>query len=455
LIMHARRGYLIEPGMDEVAPHGGAGMAEVFISYSQKDRALVAPIAARLAELGVDAWYDREISAGQSFGAVIRARLKEAKAILVCWSPEAIDSQWVDAEADFAREMGTYVPVFVAPCALMPPFNRIHTDDLSKWTGAANDPVWIKLVDRLAHLIGREGVAAAVRALATEDEHARYDFARRYPDEPVARKIWAAAEARHRQEFGKRLAEARAAAAAKINADRAMLDDRFSVAPPAFEAWLANERRGAAKGPKPDPMGVVEPDMEDDAQNLRDEIAALSNALAQAKAREGELKTSRAEIERLTGELSAERATSAARHAAVTDSSRQAKALKEELDAARAEIERLLGEWSAELTASAARQVAKSTRLAEAGEGELDETRVYIGRLPAAPVEMQSGEPPAEGISSAREIAPLTDPTAWEPSGEIHLNSAPRNEQRSSVVLSNATNGRCRTPPLLNATNGL
>jgi hypothetical protein len=195
-------------------------------------------------------------------------------------------------------------------------------------------------------------------------------------------------------------------------------------------------------------MGVVEPDMEDDAQNLRDEIAALSNALAQAKAREGELKTSRAEIERLTGELSAERATSAARHAAVTDSSRQAKALKEELDAARAEIERLLGEWSAELTASAARQVAKSTRLAEAGEGELDETRVYIGRLPAAPVEMQSGEPPAEGISSAREIAPLTDPTAWEPSGEIHLNSAPRNEQRSSVVLSNATNGRCRNPPL-------
>ena len=66
-------------------------------------------------------------------------------------------------------------------------------------------------------------------------------------------------------------------------------------------------------------MGVVEPDMEEDAQNLRHEIAALSNALAQAKAREGELKTSRAEIERLTGELSAERATSAARHAAVAE----------------------------------------------------------------------------------------------------------------------------------------
>ena len=43
-----------------IAPGGwmscaGGHMAEVFISYSQKDRVLVAPIAARLSELGVDA----------------------------------------------------------------------------------------------------------------------------------------------------------------------------------------------------------------------------------------------------------------------------------------------------------------------------------------------------------------------------------------------------------------
>jgi hypothetical protein len=298
--------------VDDVAPRGGAGMAEVFISYSQKDRAIVAPIATRLVELGIDAWYDREISAGQSFGAIIRARLREAKAIIVCWSTEAIESQWVDSEADFAREMGTYVPIFVTPCALMPPFNRIHTDDLSKWAGAANDPIWIKLVDRLAHLIGREGIAAAARAMATEDEHARYDFARRYPDEPVARKIWAAAEARHRQEFEKRLAEARAAGAAKIKTERATLDARLAGAAPAFEAWLSDERRGAAKAPRPDPLGVIDAAGGDEAQHLRNEIAALSGALAQAEAREVELDTAREKIELLSGELTAARATAAA-----------------------------------------------------------------------------------------------------------------------------------------------
>ena len=105
--------------------------------------------------------------------------------------------KWVDAEADYARERGTYVPVYVAPCALLPPFNTIHADDLTKWTGDADNPPWLKLTARIAKLIGREGVAAAALVFATGDAQARYDFARRYPDEPTARKIWNAAEARH------------------------------------------------------------------------------------------------------------------------------------------------------------------------------------------------------------------------------------------------------------------
>ncbi len=283
-------------------------MAEVFISYSQKDRALIAPIAAALQELGVDAWYDREISAGERFGDVIRARLKEAKAVLVCWSPEAVASQWVDSEADYARELGAYVPIFAARCALMPPFNRIHTDDLSQWTGARDDPAWIKLVDRLAQMIAREGVAAGARALASGDEAAKYEFARRYPDEPLARKIWASAEARLKSEFASRLAEARAAASARIDADRAALEARLSAATPVFEAWLVDERRGAGKGPKPDPLLLVEPDKGGGEKPLLERIDALSGALAKAKAREGALDAAKAEVERLAGELAGARA---------------------------------------------------------------------------------------------------------------------------------------------------
>jgi TIR domain len=279
---------------------------EVFISYSQKDRELVAPIAARLAELGVEAWFDQEISAGEAFGAVIRARLREAKAVLVCWSPEAIQSTWVDAEADYARENGTYVPSFVAPCALMPPFNRIHTDDLSNWNHSTGDAMWLKLVDRISKLLGRDGVAAAARAYASGDEKALYAFAQRFPEEPAAVRIWRDAEMRHRAEFSARLDEARTAMAhrgARIAAEAADLEARIEAIVPAFEAWLANEKRGSADTSKLDPLALVKHYISPGERKLREEVAGLSSALAHAKGVEEELEAAKTEITRFNEEL--------------------------------------------------------------------------------------------------------------------------------------------------------
>ncbi len=42
-------------------------MADVFISYSRKDRERCSAIREALAELGVDVWYDAGISAGSAF----------------------------------------------------------------------------------------------------------------------------------------------------------------------------------------------------------------------------------------------------------------------------------------------------------------------------------------------------------------------------------------------------
>ena len=127
-------------------------------------------------------------------------------------------------EADYARRLGTLVPVFVAPCELLPPYNRIHTDDLSNWGGEENNPVWIKLVARIAKMVGREGVAAAARAFATGDEKAQYDFARQYPDEPAARKIWKGVEPGHREHFARRMAEAKNVADERIASERADIE---------------------------------------------------------------------------------------------------------------------------------------------------------------------------------------------------------------------------------------
>jgi hypothetical protein len=157
----------------------------------------VAPVASRLAELGVDAYFVPKVPPGENFGMFTRARFDEAKAALVCWSPAAIASTWVDAEADSARRMGTYVPVKVSPCDLEPPFNRLHTPDLSNWTGAANDLTWLKVVDRIAKLIGREGVAAAAHGLAARDEKTRHTFVQAYSDETAAVQMESPPKNRH------------------------------------------------------------------------------------------------------------------------------------------------------------------------------------------------------------------------------------------------------------------
>ena len=319
-------------------------MAEVFISYSQSDRGLVAPIAAGLAELGVDAWFDREILAGESFGVVIRARLSEAKAVLVCWSPEAIKSEWVDSEADYARQLNTYVPVYLVQCALLPPFNRLHADDLTTWGGATTNPNWLKVVDRIAKLIGREGVSAAANALASADEKRRYQFAQTYPDEPAAAKIWRDVDARHREAFSRRMSEARNDAVARINAERAEVDARLAAMTPAFEMWLADERRGVAKVPRPDPVALVHQQDPLDEHGLRSEIAALSDALAIAKASEADLTRAKEEVARLSERLAAEFVDGLRLRDEITalrNAQEQTKTENDDLEATRKQIVRL------------------------------------------------------------------------------------------------------------------
>ena len=69
------------------AARGRRPMVEVFISYGRKNRDLVEPIATRLEELGVEKWIDSGIPTGERYRKEIRGKRKDAKAVLVCWSP--------------------------------------------------------------------------------------------------------------------------------------------------------------------------------------------------------------------------------------------------------------------------------------------------------------------------------------------------------------------------------
>jgi adenylate cyclase len=106
-------------------------MTDVFISYKREEREAVQIIADKLAALEVEVWFDVGLKSEGSFDSQIADQLSAAKAVLVCWTPGAIASEWVRAEAAQAREADKYVACFLEPTSLIAPFNLVQTEDLS------------------------------------------------------------------------------------------------------------------------------------------------------------------------------------------------------------------------------------------------------------------------------------------------------------------------------------
>jgi hypothetical protein len=78
-------------------------MADVFISYSQKDREVAQALGDFLTEHGYDIWWDYELVGGVKFRNAIKAELTAAKAAIVIWSAHSIESDWVIEEAEEAK----------------------------------------------------------------------------------------------------------------------------------------------------------------------------------------------------------------------------------------------------------------------------------------------------------------------------------------------------------------
>jgi adenylate cyclase len=82
---------------------------DVFISYARADQALARRVAKGLQAAGLDVWRDADLPAHRAYSEVIERNLETAKAVVVLWSKTAAESQWVRAEADFARNAGKLV----------------------------------------------------------------------------------------------------------------------------------------------------------------------------------------------------------------------------------------------------------------------------------------------------------------------------------------------------------
>ena len=128
-------------------------MSDVFVSYARLNEVHANRISESLIALGYAVWRDDQLPAHRPYAEVIEERLKAARAVVVVWSAEAAKSQWVRAEADFARTAGTLVQLRVDEALPPMPFGQIECADLARWAGELDHPGWRKVASSVAELV--------------------------------------------------------------------------------------------------------------------------------------------------------------------------------------------------------------------------------------------------------------------------------------------------------------
>ena len=88
-------------------------MSDIFISYARSTSPQAHQVAEALRALGYGVWRDDELPPHRSYAEVIEERLASAKAVVVIWSIDAVQSQWVRSEANRGRADGKLVQLAI------------------------------------------------------------------------------------------------------------------------------------------------------------------------------------------------------------------------------------------------------------------------------------------------------------------------------------------------------
>lgn len=124
-------------------------MSHIFISYSSKDRATTKKIANVLEKQGWKVWWDKNLKPGKAFDTAISKALDAANCIVVLWSPNSVESNWVLEEAYEGLNREILAPALIKDTRLPFGYRRTQYIDLSKWKGVASDASIKKLLNAI------------------------------------------------------------------------------------------------------------------------------------------------------------------------------------------------------------------------------------------------------------------------------------------------------------------
>ena len=72
---------MVDPGPD---------LNQVFLSYNREDQVVAKLVAEGFERTGLSVWWDTALRSGQTYDEVTESALREAKAVVVLWSPRSV-----------------------------------------------------------------------------------------------------------------------------------------------------------------------------------------------------------------------------------------------------------------------------------------------------------------------------------------------------------------------------
>ncbi len=139
-------------------------MADVFISYSKKDRALAERIDAALQDAGYSTWWDDNLIPAEQWSQKIVEEISSATVVLAIWTFSSIASSFVQDEAEIGRKANKLVPVRFDD--VEPPLGQrtIQCADLSSWDGKQSALEWQRVLKAVRRVLQGGGVQAGTRS---------------------------------------------------------------------------------------------------------------------------------------------------------------------------------------------------------------------------------------------------------------------------------------------------
>lgn len=128
---------------------------DLFLSYAREDEAKAKEMGLILSRQGWSVFWDKLLSARESFPDVLEQELASVRAVVVLWSHDSVHSRWVHGEATRAIARNVFFPVLIDKIDIPLGFTTFNTIDLAAWQGELSHPAIQRFLQGLDKAIGQ------------------------------------------------------------------------------------------------------------------------------------------------------------------------------------------------------------------------------------------------------------------------------------------------------------